>query len=165
MFKNGNNIGGGRINIDTSISDYMVVEIPLFYSDTTGVIPDSASMLFWINTLAPLGSSTVYLDNFGFDGFYSDSVNADIPVIYATGEDDFKMHIFPNPASSKINLLFENADTCELEILDIRGAKMLSQKNTRSLITLDVSNFANGIYVVKANSDSKQVTSRFVIQK
>ena len=64
--------------------------------------------------------------------------------------------LFPNPVSDKISILHtETKSTTDLKVFDVAGREIFSQaleicsdKN----ITLDVHDFANGVYFLKMNN-------------
>lgn len=81
----------------------------------------------------------------------------------ARGELDFT--ISPNPGSSKINLRILNLDSeVTLTVIDILGKKILSKSLSQVNTSIDVSEWNNGVYLIRIISDKKTQTKRFVKQ-
>ncbi len=65
--------------------------------------------------------------------------------------------IFPNPASSEINIsLGNNVEQALLEIYDARG-KLMEQKTIHAKETVDVSDYAKGMYFIRINGETKKI--------
>jgi 3',5'-cyclic AMP phosphodiesterase CpdA len=70
--------------------------------------------------------------------------------------------VFPNPATDKLTI--ESSRKCEIEILNIEG-QILKRLTTQGSYTLvDLTDFANGIYIVKAQSHSGITIKKLVKQ-
>ncbi|MEI7594303.1 MAG: T9SS type A sorting domain-containing protein [Bacteroidota bacterium] len=81
---------------------------------------------------------------------------------------DNVLSIYPNPASDVLNLKFEEDLTIEsnsLRIFDITGREMTfnSDKSEGSEFKIDISNFPNGMYLIKLNNTGLQKT--FIVNK
>lgn len=85
-------------------------------------------------------------------------------------QDNFDFNVFPNPVSNQLTISFENLDQPFILIYDAMGKKMkrvstaniLSQNNK---VTIDLSNFANGIYYVELYDGKNISTKKIVVQK
>ena len=77
-----------------------------------------------------------------------------------------KLIISPDPANSQIKIdLPEGAATgvnYNLEILNVIGQTVMLQARWNNEIQLDISDFKNGIYLIRLNSDHFSGTARFV---
>ena len=77
-----------------------------------------------------------------------------------------KLTIFPSPASSNMTVSLDGIKgNNRCQIYSITGKKVLEfvlENNTR---TLDVSNLANGTYILAVNTDQGAVKQAFVIAK
>jgi hypothetical protein len=71
--------------------------------------------------------------------------------------------ILPNPASNNITISAGN-NFHTIEVVSFLGQTVLSQPNVGSTVTLDVSNFSNGVYFVRIISDSNTSVKKFVKQ-
>ena len=76
------------------------------------------------------------------------------------------LNIFPSPASSNITITLDGIKgNNRCQIYSLTGKKVLEfvlENNTR---TLDVSNLANGTYILAVNTDQGALKQAFVIAK
>lgn len=77
------------------------------------------------------------------------------------------MNCFPNPSTGIFNVqLFSSQDqTCNLEIYNSMGEKIISYANVpkEPILKIDLSTYANGIYIVKSYSQSGKSMSKNII--
>lgn len=74
---------------------------------------------------------------------------------------DFKL--YPNPAENY--MIVELNDTvlnASISIFDIQGRLINTRTDLTQINTIDISNYQSGVYLVKLNSDSGQITKRFI---
>jgi hypothetical protein len=71
--------------------------------------------------------------------------------------------VYPNPASSSVTFsgLTENS---EILIIDLQGKIIHSSNSVNESITLDVSMYERGIYLVRVNSSSGIETRKIILQ-
>jgi hypothetical protein len=74
---------------------------------------------------------------------------------------DLPLKIHPNPANNYVVLEHIKGDAT-VELYDVLGKKVLSQKTTGSTATVDVSDLPKGIYVFKVLVDNGLQTGKFV---
>lgn len=73
--------------------------------------------------------------------------------------------IFPNPASSELNVVLNNAKA-DIIIADMQGrAVQQLSANSQKFITIPVSSLANGMYFVQVKTDKVTTTQKVLIQK
>ena len=77
--------------------------------------------------------------------------------------------IYPNPTESAFNLEIINPDNTSLsiQITDVLGRVVYSEKNVKSTLNKDVSTWAKGIYVVKimnATNNSIVMQEKLVVE-
>ncbi len=78
--------------------------------------------------------------------------------------------IFPNPANSIVSLEFVSTikQAAQLSIIDINGKIIMSQNinasTNKNNITLDLSNYAKGIYLVKLQTNNGQQIQRLTVE-
>ena len=85
-----------------------------------------------------------------------------------TGINDMNMDaavaLFPNPATSEINI--QMADNrfvgSTMQVYDVYGKLITTSEIVSQSVRLDVSAWANGVYIVRINSNEGIVTKRFV---
>jgi len=69
--------------------------------------------------------------------------------------------MYPNPASS--NLTIEALDNIEkVSVYNMLGQEVLMATPMLQTVSLDISNFEVGVYIVKTSSNGKTATSRFI---
>jgi beta-glucanase (GH16 family) len=77
--------------------------------------------------------------------------------------DEINVRLFPNPAQNILNIQTDEVDpTAQIEVFDLRGARLISQQVTGSLTTIDLSNLANGAYIVNFRGTTKFGSSSFI---
>lgn len=105
--------------------------------------------------------------NFGTDGatagektYYFDNVSYGAALASASFE-EAKIAMYPNPVTSSLSISsLENFET--ISIYNVIGQEVLNLKVNDSNVLINVSNFQNGIYIVKAFSEGKVSTSKFI---
>lgn len=79
------------------------------------------------------------------------------------------LQVFPNPASTVLNIQLEGSglpDTASLDIFDNTGRLMLSQQKVASSGQVSVSELPSGMYQVRLNSSGQVIgTASFVVQR
>lgn len=75
--------------------------------------------------------------------------------------------LYPNPVEDKINIRITENGIFNIEISDINGRSVLSigGQYINEKMTVDVSEFANGIYIMKLNQSDQLLTKKFVINR
>jgi hypothetical protein len=76
------------------------------------------------------------------------------------------INIYPNPTTGiiKVNSL-NSLDIYDLNIININGEVVVSEKNQREPIILDLSHLPNGIYILKALTNNGLFTKKIVKAK
>ncbi len=88
-------------------------------------------------------------------------------VVY-TGTSDvlpatYNLRIYPNPASSVLNIQSEQTDLAGIQVYDLLGRIILTEQTTANSATLDVSNLQRGIYLLNVQSrDGDAVVIKFL---
>ena len=67
---------------------------------------------------------------------------------------DINVALYPNPVSSKLNIVAEGVE--EVNVLDINGRNVMTLQNTN---TIDMSNLANGVYFAGGTNISEILMS------
>lgn len=90
----------------------------------------------------------------------------DLPV--STGEaaalPDRALGLFPNPAHDAVRVHLGHEGGAELELLDADGRVMRSMRALQQELTLDVSGYAPGAYIVRANHGGTTQTGRLLVR-
>lgn len=75
------------------------------------------------------------------------------------------MALYPNPASDHITIKMADAGTAAFEVRDITGKLVyISGSVEGGSHTIDTANFASGVYMLTATSDSAKATKKFVVK-
>lgn len=114
-------------------------------------------------TQLTLGTYTITFESMDDEG-NPGSCSFELTVIEELGIADFLaqgLSIFPNPASTSLTINSKNVVIETIQILDISG-KQLMEKNAinQNVVTLNVSNMAQGIYFMRLNN---QITKKIII--
>lgn len=92
-------------------------------------------------------------------------------VVTSLKETDFKTNfqLFPNPASSSINLVFDLNEDLNYSITDVTGKEVKAGKlnaNNSESYTINVDDLLNGMYFINCNFEkSNAITQKFIINK
>jgi endo-1,4-beta-D-glucanase Y len=71
------------------------------------------------------------------------------------------LNAYPNPANAVYNIS-NNSPIDKVEISNIVGQNIFSQKYSTTAVTIDFSNFKNGVYMVTIHSEGKEITSKVI---
>ncbi len=116
---------------------------------------------------APLESNDTFSVNFGFGSCdYSDGESRTLSDIGSVYKNDF--NIFPNPVDKggMVSLTFRSPVNAEVSIYDLTGKQVFfrQMKGIRSS-RLNLSGLANGIYLIKVESDTFNTTKKIILQR
>lgn len=76
-----------------------------------------------------------------------------------------ELHVYPNPATGQVQIQVENEMLSgELKIYDVAGSLLLQKKIEAIEMSIDVSSFAPGMYVVVAEKQGKAARSKLVVE-
>ena len=79
--------------------------------------------------------------------------------------------VFPNPAKDKTTATFslKNAGSYKLDLFDLRGAKIKTIAAGQTLgsktLEVDISGYADGVYLIRLTTDHGQSTKRLIIRR
>ncbi|MCH2214650.1 MAG: DUF4252 domain-containing protein [Flavobacteriales bacterium] len=80
-------------------------------------------------------------------------------------ENDIK--VYPNPVEENGQLRVEFSDelsSSEVRIFNAAGQEVKSFRANEGINTIDISGLNKGVYMIKTDNDSKEVTGKFIIQ-
>ena len=139
------------------------------FTGTTGIIPASVTDgTSYSKSYTYLIPSTMDAANVNIIGFVIDqtsgkvlnsiqsSVFAGIPETHTTN-----LRIFPNPSKGFVTIDGLNSKS-KITVSNLFGETVKYVENTN---TIDLSNFANGIYFVKIDSDNHIITKKIILNK
>jgi hypothetical protein len=117
------------------------------------------NVMFKFVNINGYGNST-FVDNINVTGFLS----------VAENQLNDRLSIFPNPATNEVNVVFNNItfDNVNLSIVNSLGQLLTktdrSTTNGGNAFTLDVSNYASGLYFVNIVADGLTITKKLLIK-
>lgn len=171
MFNNGQPIGFSWLALDTLVQDYQLFELPINYYGSGELIPDSANVRFQIfgDSLSG-GGGVLFLDNLGFDGFYSNTIPNPTSVLSLepTLSD---WNLYPNPNTGEFQLDYMGSEqlgevNVHLYSLDGKAVKCSTQFNMNSpSVRINARGINNGIYLLNIDTDHGREVFRTVIIK
>lgn len=87
--------------------------------------------------------------------FITTNNNEDVPL---------KVGVYPNPSSGIFNIQLENnSKKSQLEVFDMTGKKITSAEIYNNY-SLDLTGYSKGIYIVKINTNDKQVVKKIILE-
>lgn len=126
-----------------------------FTKNTFNFTASGSFVVIYIRALAITNTSQeTFYDNLSLTAAATASVND----VLAS-----KVVVYPNPAQDFINIKTNNVKLTGVELYNVLGAKVLSQK-TLTNNQLNVSNLAKGVYMLKVNAEGASTTKKIVIQ-
>ena len=131
--------------------------LPATYTGTSTTINPSDANIIWdsINNYWKVTFSTT-----GFGGFFAKTTNVTLETSNFDISSNFK--IYPNPATSTITIDLSSVDNSSVDVYDIDGRKILTQKLSNSSNTINIDNLSSGMYLFKVTSDQGTATSKVV---
>lgn len=147
--------------------------LPSSQSDWTTVHMTNITSSYWVDnfrykfTFEGGGGNNFYLDNINI---YAASPSDDLIVGLEENSSLGIFNVYPNPATSELNVQFESSinQVLEMEIVDVTGKTLqqnLIQANTgNNVIVVDTEKFSSGVYFIKMHSGSINQTVQFIVQ-
>jgi len=74
------------------------------------------------------------------------------------------LHVYPNPNTGQFTVEFNNGEVKTIEITDVTGRIILSEVSSNDKVNVDISNYANGVYIVKLISNNSAEIVRIIKQ-
>lgn len=92
---------------------------------------------------------------------------ADITSVSEPATVNQKITVYPNPATSVINIVFEKAGNCVISLKDITGKTILEKQSnltSGAIESINVENLPKGIYILQLTSGSDITVSKIIIE-
>lgn len=164
------------------------------YNGSGGVTPNKQALNYINNTLdtviidTTLGQLSMDLRGIGSfpnHSFYNEGVwfmaggmnenqkvsNKTIKLIYTLNvssitenKNSFNFKTYPNPTTSKLNLLFDEINNKTIYLTDLIGNEILTFKNNSNNIQLDLTSYPKGIYFIRVDTDNSSSTQKIIVQ-
>jgi Secretion system C-terminal sorting domain len=98
-----------------------------------------------------------FRDVCGFgNNLFLDDVNVSFPTGVTENKSDENFSVYPNPASSDINISGLPVNS-EIRIADLTGKLMMTQKTMNSITTIDIQLFPQGVYILSTLLGIKKI--------
>jgi photosystem II stability/assembly factor-like uncharacterized protein len=172
LYKNGLGIGSGYFVCDTAVTEYSPFTVPITYNGGTDN-PDSAYLEIKPTGDSLMGNTRFFIDAVSFDGF----ATADTIIIDAIETVKGELYpvsikAYPNPATDFMNTEIYNAEKgAFFSILNMNGQTLFSQQlqgsfnGTYEKITVDLSTYKSGIYIINYSGRQAAVSGKFIVKK
>lgn len=76
---------------------------------------------------------------------------------------ELKSNIYPNPTKNTVHINLKNSSQAEIDIYDLNG-RLIKKQSIQNNDSINLSSFANGIYLFKITSKEGVVTKRIIKQ-
>jgi len=77
---------------------------------------------------------------------------------------NYNVSVFPNPASDYLQIEQSEANISHIEIINLQGQVIKSQRILGNQSTLDLSNVSAGVYILKIYTNSGFVVKKLIKQ-
>jgi hypothetical protein len=104
-------------------------------------------------------NSTVWWES-GRENFYYDACSLNSNLAEKNSNNNFS--VYPNPATSFLNIVSENINPAKVSVFDLTGKKVFSSKTHDNYSRLDISSLPSGIYFLNIINSSEAATVRFI---
>lgn len=153
---NGNNVGGGGINLPP-VTTYTYFEMPIWSMSTPEFLAISASSSKWPYTQSSAGS-TLYLDNI--------ALKSELTLGMKNINFNRSVSVYPNPATDvlKINLNDIISGSVYVTISDVSGRVVMTEKMNSSNSQINIESLNTGIYFCNISDGTKSVQRMFAKQ-
>jgi len=177
--------------IDYPVTLESVTPIYLLFENT--ILDNNLNPVGWLNTDYPNGSINALESktmNLHIDSrnllpgiyrlkLYTEAINGNTvttPIVITVfsnditsyQSDNWNVNIYPNPFSSFINVSIENEDPflpVQFELYDLFGKKLQSFTTTEKDFTMNMGNYASGVYLLRMIADNRDVEVIKIIKK
>lgn len=149
--------------VSVSISSFAQSLTPTVVSSSGDYYVGSAATLSW--TLGEVVTDTyIGTNNQLTQGFHQPDIR------FTTIEDlasEMTLNLFPNPTNSSISFEVKNNDKAlNIAILDPSGRIIYTSKySAESILQIDLSSYANGIYFMQVTTETNQKVKTIKIEK
>ncbi len=110
-------------------------------------IPNSSDHVSYFNTT--VGTDSILMRSLEF--LYPIVCNQAAPVSVSEFN-ELEMNVYPNPTSGVLNIELETSAIQVINIMDLTGRVVYTQKSVGIISTIDVSEFASGNYLIEVKS-------------
>lgn len=148
----GYEIGQGRVIISETVSNYTYVNVPITYTSSGAI----ASYFLNFNSFYSADYGSHYA-TYGTRFLIDDITLSTVTGINEVSKNEF--NIYPNPASSIINIADIPKGNFDIELMTSAGQSLIRGNNKN---ILDVSNLTKGMYFIKLKDETGNHTKCFI---
>jgi hypothetical protein len=167
----------GNVSVSDLSSDYTSVAFIKALDPNSGyatVVNNTASISstgdFTISaTAAELASGFIIQYGFSITGPLADPADTTLgsivvlePTASVQDNDLIGVSLYPNPSSSMWNIKTSNAAITSIEVFNVLGKRVISQKNNSSSVAISTQGLTNGIYIAKLTTDLGTKTVKLI---
>lgn len=165
-FYQGSQVGWGFSIITDTAANYTHFSAPIGFNPGFLGTPDSAAvfMLPFVGGSNPHGNSVLFVDNL--------SLIAPTVSLHKLEDVNNMVSLFPNPAKEMVTVQcnLKQVSDITISIIDAAGNELaaITQKgtvNTVNMIPIDLTNFENGVYLIKVKTGTSLEIKKLIIQK
>ena len=122
--------------------------------DSNGIIVGATA-----DTIVPTLGESYYVIYTDANGCMATSAS-----FFFIGVEETKVNfaIYPNPATEKLIIDAGILINATIKLMDLSGRMVLTSKMNQSLLLLDVSTLADGVYIIKVDYGDKSVTRKII---
>ena len=74
--------------------------------------------------------------------------------------------VYPNPATTEVSFEFTSAnEDTQIQIFDLLGNRVFNNTFSNELVTVNTSNFTNGVYIYKLGTANNSSVGRLIVNK
>ncbi len=166
MYKNGQQIGSGTLNIVNESTEYRPFYDSIAYTFDDNTLPDSANMGFYFTnrSVSGNGNAVLYLDELSFDGLMDTAFvisgvkNTELP--FQT------LKIYPNPSTEFMAFVLpQNEKILSVECFDVKGNTLHITgiaNSFKDLYMFNVVDLPNAIYFLRIQTSSGVFIGKFL---
>ena len=162
-------IGGWQELGYVTVNPYDIYGVWDTYTITFTPNQDISALVLGPPCTLPPDSLYQNMSNYALPYFFFDNINSSYNSVQVESSIDEFLTIFPNPGNGEFTLSYDigKEANASLDVFSVSG-QLLMQDHISGLSnqkTLDLTQFPNGIYLLKVKTDTKVMTKKIVINK
>ena len=169
FYKNGVRVGYATFQTDQPATEYTFFAAHCLNYPGVNAIPDSARIQIWVPSDIGTSARRAVIDYLAFDGYTPATDTITLNIVPTSIPSS--LNIYPNPANDHFTVEYtsQSGDIDYLKIYDICGKELYETEinSAPGEVTreIDLSEFAEGMYLVSIQSGTSIATQKFVIQR
>ena len=153
---------------DNNIQDYLDIDVKNLVQDMINDPDNSHGFLMKLVTEQPY-RRMIFASSDNADSSLHPKLEICYSIISSTeekAENNAEFNLFPNPASNlvSIDLSQLSSGSVTIDIINATGQTIMHKSDSNRIVSLDVSNFAKGIYFVKVNSNHFTSIKKLIVE-